>query len=141
MRLWWQGGISVLLLASIALGQEPPPEQLRKMYDDALVQLKAAQDRKNELNGENERLKAKVAELEKQLAESSSRLKDLDAQSDQWAERSYFLRSHYAAWKQFLQHNPGLMTRWRLFLEADRAGSPFDPTQLRDPDWPLSAEG
>jgi uncharacterized protein YukE len=109
-------------------------EQLKKMYDDALVQLKASQDRKAELAGENEKLQARLAELEKQLADARVELAGQ-------AERSFFLRSHYAAWQQFLQRYPSLLQRWNVFLEADLLSAPNDPPQWHDPEWPLSAEG
>ena len=44
------------------------PEQWKKMYDDTLAELRAAQDRKNELAKENERLGAEVDRLKKELA-------------------------------------------------------------------------
>ena len=60
--------MALLLSATVAVAQDAPkPEQLKKMYDDALAQLKAAQDRKNELAMQNEQLTAKSAELQKQL--------------------------------------------------------------------------
>ena len=45
----------------------PNPEQMKKAYEAAQEQLKAAQERKNQLAAENETLKANVAELQKQL--------------------------------------------------------------------------
>jgi len=41
------------------------PEELNRKYQDALAQLKSAQDRKNELAAENEKLNARIADLEK----------------------------------------------------------------------------
>jgi hypothetical protein len=107
-------------------------EQLRKMYDDALVQLKASQDRKAELAGENEKLQARVAELEKQLAEARGQISE-------HAERTFFYRSQHAAWQTFLQRYPTLMQRWKLFLEAGILTTPNEIPQWMDPDWPLSA--
>ncbi|MCS7034263.1 MAG: hypothetical protein NZ561_09745 [Phycisphaerae bacterium] len=112
---------AILLICSVAAAQEPGnPEELRKLYHDALAQLKAAQDRKNELAAENERLSARVSELEQQLARCS-------AESMDFAERTWFLRSHYAAWQQFIQRYPRLKLQWEAFLRADT----FDiPTTL-----------
>ncbi len=66
--------MAAILLMTAAAGADEPlkPEQLKKAYDDALVQLKAAQDRKAELAKENEALAAKVEDLKKQLAASSA---------------------------------------------------------------------
>ncbi len=141
MPVWWRVAAVVLVSAGLCRAQEPSAEQVRKMYDDALVQLKAAQDRKSELATENEKLRAQMVELEKQVQAMDGQLKDLRLQAQGWAERTYFLRSHYAAWQQFIQGNPSLLMRWRVFLEADLLGHPLDPTEFRDPDWPLSAEG
>jgi len=61
--------------AGIARAQdEPKPDQLKRMYDDALAQLKQAQDRKNELAAENDKLNAKLTDLQKQLDAASAPL-------------------------------------------------------------------
>jgi hypothetical protein len=127
--------LSILFLPSVsaaAFQDGLTQEQLRKMYDDALVQLKASQDRKAELAGENEKLQARVAELEKQLGEARTELANQ-------AERTFFLRSHYAAWQTFLSRYPSLLQRWRVFMEADVLTAPNEIPQWMDPDWPLSA--
>ena len=127
--------LSVLVLPSAApaaLQDGLTQEQLRKMYDDALVQLKGSQDRKAELAGENEKLQARVAELEKQLGEARN---ELAAQ----AERTFFLRAHYAAWQTFLSRYPSLLQQWKVFMEADVLTGPHEIPQWMDPDWPLSS--
>src|SRR5437660_165951 len=80
---------------------QPNTEQLRKLYDDALKSLENAQNRKNELSGENDKLKAKVEELNKQLADTKMQLDKLKQEQVGWAGRTFFYRSNYAAWKQF----------------------------------------
>src|SRR5437868_14898517 len=76
---------------------EPKPEQLKQMYDDTLAQLKSAQERKTQLAAENEQLKAKVAELEKQLKAASAKSAELDRQAAGYAEKTVLLGSRYAA--------------------------------------------
>ena len=113
-----------LLLSTAARGQEPPKlEELQKMYSDAIEQLKAAQDRKNELASENEKLIARVAELERQLA-------DRDRQIAAFAEKTWYWRSHYAAWETFIERYPKLAEQWRAFLSAGE----LDPLN-RQPVW------
>src|SRR3954454_7619786 len=73
----------------LALAQDQNnPEVLRKELADALAQLKAAQDRKNELAGENDKLKAQIATMQKEVDEVRR------AQAT-WAEQSYFLRAQH----------------------------------------------
>jgi hypothetical protein len=138
--LWWA---AVLLIgAGSALGQEDPrPEQLRTLYEDALVQLRLSQDRKNELASENEELQKQIAKLETELTELSHQLLDARRELDGQAEKTFFLRSHYAAWHVFMQRHPGLLARWRMFLEADPLAVPNEPVEFYDPHWPLSMQG
>src|SRR5258708_34992366 len=82
---------------------EPKPDQLKQMYQDTLAQLKSAQERKTQLAAENEQLKAKVAELEKQLAATQAKSAELEKQAAGFAEKTFFLRSHYAAWQELLR--------------------------------------
>ena len=99
------------------------PDELNRKYQDALTQLKAAQDRKNELATENEKLNAKVADLEKQL-ESAHR------EQAEFAQRTFQLRSHMAAWEAFARRYPKLLEQWKLFITADPLAL---PSQM--PDW------
>ncbi len=122
----------VLASAGIAFAQdEPRPEMLKKMYGDALVQLKAAQARKNELADENEKLAARAAELQKQVAE-------LRSQAESLTEKTFFLRSHYAAWQDFVRQYPGIMARWKIYMETGWSDTPQETGHLIDRDWPLS---
>ena len=95
------------------------PEDLNNKYQDALAQLKAAQDRKNELATENEQLKARIAELERQADEHRRA-------AAEYANTTFFLRAHFAAWQTFIDRYPQLKSRWRVFLE----GGLLDPGDL-----------
>jgi hypothetical protein len=118
---------------------QPNPEDLTKKYEDALAQLKAAQDRKNELATENEQLKARIAELERQASEHHRA-------AAEYAQNTFFLRSHYAAWQTFIDRYPQLKTRWRVFLAGGLLGQDelpegFDLSPLTSVDrWPRSFE-
>ena len=138
LSLW---ALAVVLLAIPAhvlhAADAPNPDQLKKMYDDTLVQLKAAQDRKNELAKENENLKAKVDDLNKQLAAAQAQIQDLRRAVADNADRTFYLRSYHAAWQVFLERYPDLMVRWKMFLERDASGTtPYFPA-FTDPAWPL----
>lgn len=125
----------VALMSASALAQEPPKlDELQKMYDDALAQLKAAQDRKNELGVENEQLRA-------QLAEANARADALAVQANDFADRTFHLRSMNAAWHEFLQQYPSLRARWQVFLETELLSAPRELPEYIDPNWPLSAGG
>ena len=131
-----------LTSASAARAEDPPkPDQLKQMYDDALGQLKAAQERKNQLAAENEQLKAKVADLQKQLDAAQLQASTLQHEADSYAEKTYNLRSHYAAWQEFLRRYPQLKNRWKVFMENDQLSPPMDLPAVIDPEWPLSAQG
>lgn len=110
------------------------------MYTDALAQLKAAQERKTQLAAENEQLKAKVAELEKQLAATQAKSAELEKQVTASGERNGFLRSHYVAWQEFLRRYPRMQIRWKTFLENDLVTPGNQPPIFVDPDWPWAAQ-
>lgn len=141
MRVW----LAVLLMwlgAATVLAQEPPqPAELQKMYDDALAQLKAAQDRKNELGIENESLKARIAELEKQMGDAQATVATLQASVAASADQTFFYRSYYAAWQVFLGEYPYLKAQWKYFLENGLLSVPHQGPDFMDSDWPFSAEG
>ena len=123
--------------AGVARAQEnPSPEQMRKMYDDALQQLKAAQERKNQLAAENEKLGKQVEAMQKDLAAAHGRVEELKRADAEHAERTFFLRSHYAAWQQFARAHPETADRWRLFIESDFWVSPRETGSLIDREWP-----
>lgn len=136
----------VVLLATSTIGSAadtPSPDQLKKMYEDSLVQLKSAQDRKNELAKENDNLKAKVEELSKQLAAAQTQSQDLKREVAENGDKTFYLRSYHAAWQNFLREHPEVMIRWQMFIEGDIRGNPQPMPALIDPTWPLSraAEG
>ena len=135
--------VAVLALsAGLALAQDAAnPEQLKKLYDDALAQLKAAQDRKNELATQNEQLTAKVGELQKQLDQARSEMLELKRHDAESAEKSFFLRSHYAAWQSFVDNYPELKARWRRFLETDLLSGTIELPSLADPQFPVTTSG
>lgn len=107
-----------------ASAQDDRGEELKRMQD----QLKAAQDRKNELAMENEKLHARLGELQKQLDAAR-------ANEATFAERTYHLRSTLAAWERFLDRYPVLKGRWQAFLSVDPLAAPGLPewTDLQPP--------
>jgi septal ring factor EnvC (AmiA/AmiB activator) len=133
-------GFALLPVSSALAQDEPKPDQLKKMYDDALAQLKQAQDRKNELAAENDKLNAKVADMQKQLDAEKARVDEVNRQAASYSDKTFFLRSHYAAWRRFIQRYPKLEAEWRVYLD----GGPTEATPSQDvidSDWPLSAAG
>jgi chromosome segregation ATPase len=123
---------AALSAASSAMAQDQlNPEELNRKYQDALAQLRAAQDRRNELTVENEKLTARIAELEKQVTEAQRQAAAL-------AEQSFLLRSHYAAWQAFLRRYPQLAARWKLFIESNPLAQPSDLPEWLDPHPPTT---
>jgi septal ring factor EnvC (AmiA/AmiB activator) len=108
-------------------------EELNRKYQDALAQLKAAQDRKNELATENDKLNAHVADMQKQLDE-------LHRQAATFAQQTFDLRSEHAAWQSFLKRYPRLAEEWKLFIESDPLAAPSTLPTLIDPRSPLLME-
>ena len=125
---------TMALSAGLAAAQEAAnPEQLKKLYGDALAQLKAAQDRKNELAQQNEQLTAKVQELQKQLDTLRGEMVDLKRNDAEAAEKSFVLRSHFAAWRDFVDRYPELKARWKHFLQTDLLSPRNDLPEWTDP--------
>jgi chromosome segregation ATPase len=117
----------------------PHPDQLKKMFDDAMDQLKAAQQRKNELAAENDQLKAKLADLQKKLDAATEQANELQREAAGYAEKTFYLRSHYVAWQEFLRRYPHLLSRWKVFLDNDQLTMPNDIPAFMDSDWPMSS--
>jgi predicted nucleic acid-binding Zn-ribbon protein len=142
MRWWAAWFVIASASARLAFGQaEPAPDQLRKMYGDTLHQLQEAQDRKNQLAGENDKLNAKVVELQKQLDAAQAKLDESSRQAGEVVRRTYAERAEFAAWRAFLDHDPRVMREWELFLRqstlaATTSGQLSD--QL-DANWPWSS--
>ena len=151
-RLWnvvTSIGAAALFLSAMAIAPAPAAraaddqlsaEQLKQMYTDTLAQLKAAQERKTQLAAENEQLKAKVAELEKQLATAQTKSTELEKQVSASGEKNFYLRSHYVAWQEFLRRYPRMQIRWKTFLENDLVTPGNQPPVFVDQDWPWSAQ-
>jgi predicted nuclease with TOPRIM domain len=133
MRLSWVlAGVLAMSGWASAQNANDNPEELNRKYQDALAQLKAAQDRKNELATENEKLTARIAELEKQNEE-------LRRNSATFAEQTWKLRMHYAAWESFLRsRHPQLLAKWRVFLERDPLMAPATMPDELNPQSALS---
>lgn len=151
MRRWWRWTVTAALVAALCAAvaapapragadDEPKPDELKQMYATTLDQLKKSQERKTQLAAENEQLKAKVADLEKQLAAVQARNGDLQKQADGYAEKTFFLRSHYAAWQEFLRRYPRLQIRWKMFLEDEALFPRHDVPPFIDPEWPWSGQ-
>src|SRR3954454_22328305 len=131
--------MALLLSATAAFAEDAPkPEQLKKMYDDALAQLKAAQDRKTELAQENEQLKAQVAELTKERDRLKGEMVELKRNDADLAERTFFLRSQYAAWQSFLSGHPEFKARWEMFLDTSLVNPRASLPEIIDPQWPMA---
>jgi septal ring factor EnvC (AmiA/AmiB activator) len=139
MRASRWAALALILSATFAFAQDAPkPEQLKKMYDDALSQLKAAQDRKTELAQQNEQLNAKLGELTKELDRLRGEMIDLKRRDAETAERTFFLRSQYAAWQSFLAGQPGMKARWEIYLDNALVTPRADVHSIVDPQWPLA---
>ena len=65
---------------------------------------------------------------------------ELQKQSESYAQKTFFLRSHYAAWQEFLNRYPRFQIRWRGFLENDMLLPRNDLPVLLDPEWPWSGQ-
>ena len=130
----WAAAAMLLIVMPIGASHEDEvkPEQLKKMYDDALAQLKAAQDRKAELAKETESLTAKVTELQKQLAAAQEQVTSLKREVADSADKTYYLRAYHAAWQRFLSNYPELTLKWKAYLGRGAFSLPSD-----FPDYPL----
>lgn len=129
--------VVLLMTCATSLGADDvKPDDLRRMYNETLSQLRAAQDRKAELATENARLTARVAELEKQLKEQTAQADDARRQAAALARSTYFLRTHYAAWVEFLQFYPLIRLEWDVFLDRVPPLSPELEMPPMDSRWP-----
>lgn len=138
-RTWgtWAAAVLMGAMGSAAHAQAQNPEQMKRMYDDAVAQLKAAQDRKNELAAENERLQQQLAAAQKDLATANARLDELKRSDADHAEKTFFLRSHYLAWQLFVKEQPELNAKWKAFIKSDYYAAPLAATEIRDPYFPF----
>jgi len=122
--------LTMLLAPGSLLAQEElTSEQLRRMYDDALAQGKATQDRRNELARDNEKLRARIAELQKGLEEAQAKLTEI-------ADSTFHARSRCAAIEDFLRANPSIRGQWLVFLQKNTIPA-ANLSQLLDAGWPF----
>lgn len=130
------GAVCLLAAAGPLLAVDtdtPKPDELQKMYNDALVQLRAAQDRKNELADENDKLAAKIADLQKQLKATQDQLDALDRASATWDDRWFEYRARDAAWRNFIAGDPNLQRRWNAYYDNIEQADPALAPGLMDP--------
>jgi septal ring factor EnvC (AmiA/AmiB activator) len=128
--LVWLMAAVCLLAVPAAAEDKPNPDQLKKAYDDALAQLKAAQDSKNDLAKENERLSKQVEDLKKQLAAGQGRIENLQREVSDNDRKTFSLRAYQAAWQSFLKAHPETMIRWKAFLAGDVLALPQEEPPL-----------
>lgn len=132
---------TVCLLAGTAIAEDKPnPDQLKKAYDDALVQLRAAQNSKNDLARETDRLSKQIEDLRKQLATAQEQIENLKRQVSDEDQRTFYLRSYQAAWHSFLRAHPDLLMRWKAFLADDVLAIPQERQPLLEPNFVLPDE-
>jgi peptidoglycan hydrolase CwlO-like protein len=118
-------GLLLLAICSPALGDgEVNVEQLNRMYDQAVAQLRAAQDRRNELSKENEKLSAQIRDLQKQVQEAKGETRTI-------ANRN-------ATFQDFLKRYPGVDVRWRLFMRNDLLGGTECVLDQLNSQWPFT---
>lgn len=138
MLMRWVLMIAVVLGCTGLAGAQESPDQLRKERDDALIQLKRAQDGKNELYGQIQQLQTKLDEQAKQLEQIQAANDELVRQSMVFSEKTYFLTSQYAAWQAFMVRYPQVRKWWDIYLSASLTTNPDVPAldTLRD-EWPF----
>jgi len=128
--------LAILVLVIVSPGaradDKPNPDQLQKAYNDALVQLKDAQNAKNELASANDKLGKQVEDMKKQLAGAQARVSELERQVSDNDGKTFYLRSFYAAWQAFIKLHPELVVRWRLYLGEDALAMPQEYHPLMD---------
>ena len=124
--------ITMLLAPGGLMAQEElTSDQLRRMYDDAVAQMKTTQDRRNELARDSEKLRARINELEEKLEETR-------AQMTTTADITYKDRAEHAAFEEFLKANITIRGQWLAFLQKNIMPA-TDVNQLLDTGWPFSS--
>jgi hypothetical protein len=124
--------LSISVLFLLTSGARADDGQLQKAYSDTLIQLKAAQDAKNELASANDKLGKQLEDVKKQLAASQARARDLEREVSDNDGKNFYLRSFYAAWQTFIKIHPELAVRWKLYLGEDVLAMPQEPRPLID---------
>lgn len=137
MRRWCAMTLlTCLVLSSATLADDQlSSDQLRRMYDDAVAQMRTAQDRRNELARENEQMRAKLEKLERAAKE----LADTQTQLTALADATYRARVESAALSEFMEAHPAVNVQWREFLRKNDIAAP-DPAQYIDANWPISSK-
>ena len=116
------------LTSSVCVADDPPkPDVLQQMYKDTVAQLKDAQDRKNELAGQNDKLVAQIKQLQSDLADRQARIDLLTQERSELARRTLTLRAWNAAWQVFIQNDLELRARWNVFLEQSLGSESIEP--------------
>jgi hypothetical protein len=54
----------------------------------------------------------------------NERMDEMKRTDAEHAEKTYFLRSHYAAWQEFIRGYPEMLVRWKAFLGNELLSSP-----------------
>ena len=124
--------LAITALFLLTSGARADDAQLQKAYSDTLVQLKAAQDAKNELASSNEKLTKQIDDLKKQLGASQERIRVLEREVSDNDGKTFYLRSFFAAWQTYMKLHPELAVRWRLYLGQDALAMPQEPRPLID---------
>jgi septal ring factor EnvC (AmiA/AmiB activator) len=128
---------AVCLLAGTGLAEDKPnPDQLKRAYDDALAQLKAAQDSKSQLAKENERLSKQIDDLKKHVTDRDGRIEELQRQVSDNDQKTFYLRAYQAAWQNFLRAHADVLIRWKAFMSGDVLALPHEQQPLLDLDYP-----
>ena len=146
-RAWGVCGLTVAVLLALVppagarADDKQDPEQLKKAYDDALVQLKAAQERKNQLAADNEKLAGQLSELQKQVDRMKGEMEQFKRTEADQANQTFFLRSHYAAWQNFISRYPDLQGRWKAFFQNPLLTTPRALPGSIELEWPPGAGG
>lgn len=104
-------------------------EQLKRMYDDAVAQLKGAQDRRNDLARENQKLLQRITQLEKEVDAKVEEVHTI-------ADRTFQARAEQEAYAKFLRTNPEIRARWEAYLKNNFVNVP-ESGDVLDRDWPL----
>ncbi|MBC7785139.1 MAG: hypothetical protein H7144_14990 [Burkholderiales bacterium] len=121
------------LMSPLAMAQnQTSPEQLQKMYENTLELLRNAQDRKNELAVENQKLQKKLADAEVLQQQQAVR-------SDALEGRLYALQQFEARWRQFLEGNPRVGELWGWYV-ATPVQRDLGTDILGDGRWPFGLD-
>jgi hypothetical protein len=135
---WAIGSLIVLSFAGFVRAQDVKTDT-DKLLKETQKQLKETQDRKAELALANDKLSARIAELEKANKEQAAQIDELKHQVAGFADRTLFLTTHYNTWNQFVAANPAIKAQWDLFEKIAATTIPQSPLFM-DPNWPLSID-